>query len=264
MTGLRIALAFVLALGVGPAPVLVPAATAQTITATAFTDYPPFTTDALPRGGFSTALVEEAFQREGYRVEHKWMPWARGYLSTLEAATDVTHPYFYRRVRAEAMLYSEPFFEIPQRLYTYADDDTEIDTIEDLDGRVLCSPLGYSTPDVLGGMIADGRLFREQPTDLATCFRMLSRGRVDAVLANALIFEGLRVQSDFDATAITYSGLEVERDQLHLLVSRSHPGGPEIIETFNRAVADMAADGSLAALAREYEVPTALIPQLRQ
>lgn len=238
-------------------------ATAQTLTSTAFTDYPPFTTDQLPRGGFSTALVEDVFKQAGYTVETQWLPWARGYAAVLSTDVDVTHAYFYRSERVESFLFSDPYFEVPQRLYTYVGDETPIETVADMVGRVLCNPIGYSTPEPLGEMIRDGQVEREQPTDLEACFRLLSRGRVDAVAASPLIFTAMADQRAVDSDKIEYSGVQVAVDALHLLVSRSNPGAETILAAFNEGLADMAADGSLAALAQEYGLPLDLVPPLR-
>jgi len=227
-------------------------------------DYPPFNTLQLPRGGFATALVEDAFARAGVTPSILHMPWRRAMRQVAEGRVDVTHPWFFREVRAEVMYFSEPYLWPKEAVYVSASlaQARPMETAEDLEGLTVCSPADYVLPEPVQTLIKQGKVLRDAPRDVSDCMRMLVGGRIDFVVLSPVIFKSDPIQRIVSGQGVVRTSVPVEVEPYYVLVGKRNPRGPYLIDAFNRGLNAMAADGSLAALADAYDIPHDMLPHL--
>ena len=106
--------------------------------------FAPFTGRDLPDGGIMTEIVRRAFEIAGYdHAEIIWRSWRQGYDMTVKGEVEGTFPYAYTPFRARSVLFSEPVASL-SAFGWFAKSQERFETIDDLNGAVLCLPLGYA------------------------------------------------------------------------------------------------------------------------
>lgn len=214
-------------------------------------DYKPFTDPSLPAGGLATEMVQAVLDRAGLAHGLQWVPWKRAETGAAEGTYDATFPYFKTPERATVFHYSDPVFTVEARLFA-RQDAPDATSVEDLEGRILCSPLGYAVARSLEPAVAEDRIGRAMPLDMTKCFRMLDAGRVDMVESNPLQGWDLVESLGYDRTAFKMLTFVADRKDLHFIVSRAHPRATELLDAFNRALAEMRDDGSYDAIVARH------------
>lgn len=211
--------------------------------------YPPFADQQLPGGGVATRVVMATFERMGAQPTIDWLPWRRGYIAALGGHYVATFPYIRTAERQRDFLYSEPIFRSKAYLYALPGQPHAL-TVEGLRNHALCHPWGWalaSGPD-LQDAIKRGEIRLEQPAGLDTCFEMLRRGRVDAVLALAEVTD--HVLAGLPPLKLVRATRPLTETELHLIVPRSGRDSEQLLEQFNQTLALMKADGSFERLLR--------------
>lgn len=215
-------------------------------------DFKPFVDQALPAGGLATEIVTAAFARAGRSATVAWVPWTEAYARTLESRADATFPYQATPERAAEMLYSEPLFVTSQRLFWNHRTGRPATDLADLTGATLCLPMGYTPPPELIDLIHDGLVRRAQPADMTACFRLLKEGEVDYVVTNPHQANDGMAAVGMPLRHAGISAFAVNRNSLHLIVSRSHPNGAALIKAFNDGLAALKADGTYDRIVRKH------------
>ncbi|MVW74005.1 substrate-binding periplasmic protein [Pseudomonas xionganensis] len=215
-------------------------------------DYAPFTGQDLPGGGMLTQVVEAALQAQSRPYNMHWRPWNRGYLKTLQGEFDATFPYIKTPQREQVYLYSAPLFIAEQHIFSRADDPIEIDDPASLQGRRLCYPLGWAPPKVLQDMLDQGLLTRHSPTGLKECVRLLLLGRDDFFISDRRLGDAALRLAAVDTSRLRRSERAISNSTLHLIVPRSHPYGPQLIETFDHGLRALQDSGRYQRLIDEY------------
>ncbi|GGB54019.1 hypothetical protein GCM10011316_27590 [Roseibium aquae] len=264
LRGLRRLVLFAIAVAGPCVPATAETLRDKTVRIAVFPDYPPFNTDTLPRGGFATALVEDAFRRAGLEAESIDMPWRRGVREVELGRLDATHPWFYREDRGTVMLFTDPFILPKETIFTRADSEgkSPIRSEADLSGRTVCSPVDYALPEPVQSLAEAGQVLRDSPKNVSDCVRMLVAGRVDFVVLSPVIYRSEPIQQIVAGQHIVEAPIEIAVEPYYVMIGRKNQRAVELVEAFNEGVKEMAADGSLAALADAYGIPHAMLPHL--
>lgn len=206
---------------------IAPAALARTVTF-ASGDWSPYQGDNLPHGGPAAQVVSEAFAQEGWTVEYRYLPWARGLESTRQAELDGTFLYSYNAERGEIFLYSDPVISLETVVFYRNDKPVSWENPDDLKGKVLGAVVAYDY-----GFVTEAAGFTlDRVGAPENNYRKLQAGRVDAVLEEVQVGLGL-ARSVGAADQISFFAKPIKADPYHLIVSRDHPEGQLIIDTFN-------------------------------
>jgi len=70
-------------------------------------NYSPYYAEALPDGGYFTDIARKAFQRAGYMLEIKWVPWKRALLLAKKGKTHGVLGIAYNDERTQHFIYSD-------------------------------------------------------------------------------------------------------------------------------------------------------------
>lgn len=100
--------------------------------------------------------------------------------------------YSINEARSETVNFAGPYLLTHQALLV-REDDTEINTVDDLDGRILCSVTG-STPAQTVKDVLPGVQLQEYDT-YSSCVEALRQGNIDAMTTDATILNGYAAQA---------------------------------------------------------------------
>lgn len=236
------------------------------------TDFAPFSDQGYPRGGMSTAIVEEAARLgmpdDAHRI-YFVNDWS-AHLDTLlidRLAFDAAFPWFRpncesdklddnSRLRCDGFYWSDPLYENVVPFYALSSSGFDPRSPEDLVGKKICRAAGYFTFDLVEyGLLGVGdepdSIEFVQAASPIDCFRELVAGRVDFVTHNALTAQGPISELGIGAEVETHDRI-ASINTLHVIVPRNRPEGRVLIERINRGLRQMEASGRLDELKREF------------
>ncbi len=212
-------------------------------------EYAPFTGERLPEGGPLTAIARRAFAAAGTEVAIRFLPWKRGYSETLEGRHDASFPYGRNAERERDFYFSESYYTVDRRMYYLAKAGLKPEDSATLKGRTYCLPLGFMPPKSLEGLIANKALEVQSPADLASCAKLLQRGRVDFFTATPDIAEAAIAQAGLPGGLVTSTS--IGKSENFLIVPKTHPRAQEILSSFNKGLAVLRSKGELERILKD-------------
>ncbi len=211
------------------------------------TDYAPFTSPDLPKGGVISDVVSHVFRKMGYTVSLQYFPWKRGMKRVGSLENDATFPYAITREREEEFLYSRPINRLTVSIFQRVSVGRHYGTPQDLVGLTYCQPLGYKTEDELVPLLNASVINRLRADTVDSCLERLGSGRADFVaLNNLVVWAGAhRIWSGEEQRVIEEAETPLNTSTEHLIISRHHPEGDKLITEFNRTYQILLDDGTL-------------------
>lgn len=200
-------------------------------------DYVPYTDQRLPGGGFASEMIREIVRDMGHTVTLRFLPWKRGYELTEAGEAIATFPYAKSRDRAQAMLYSDAMFSVTTRVFFNKDHRFRYHNVDSLDGKLFCNPRGYILYDEIRERVERGTLKMEEPSDMASCARMVAAGRADFLISDTFTLQDVAVKFGVWEKLEASNKIFAEKAN-HLIVGRNTKGGAEFIEKFNQSLRD--------------------------
>lgn len=218
-------------------------------------EFSPYSGSALPEGGQSTRLVMTLLREAGYdEVKVDYLPWNRGYELVRNGLASATYPYAWTRERAKIFYYSAPIHIDHLSWFTYGGSEAMLNGR--WQGLRVCIPANWSTSHA-DEVIARFSLQLTRPKTLAQCLQLLKRKRVDLMPMNDAVTADASMQVFGDPNYLQPLPYFRQSDVFYLLVSRNFPGGQELIERFNEALAAARASGRYDTLVpRIHHIPS--------
>lgn len=207
-------------------------------------EWPPYLSEHLKKGGFITHFTGEAFSASGYEVQFDYLPWKRGYEEAKIGYFDGSIIWSKNEERAEYFLFSDPIFELSTSLFQQVDKHYNINSIEDLAGLQLGGMLSYiyGTEELEKAGIVE----IQRNTSPEANFKKLLLGRLDFVLENTDV-GGEIVRQMGLAEQIKAHPTTINHRDYYLIISKNSPRAKELLEAFNRGMAELKAQGKLRA-----------------
>lgn len=205
--------------------------------------WPPFTDQRLADNGLAVELVSTALRRAGHTSEYVEAPWARVLRGLEQGDYDIIVAAWYSADRTRFGLFSDPYLVNRIRFLKRKGAAPQAYTsLADLQPYSIAVVRGYSYAPVFDK--APG-LIRVPVLEFGMGARMLAAGRVQLTLEDELVAQH-HLNSDLQEVqgALEFLPGALSESPLHILVRRSHPQHQQIIEDFNRAIAQMRADGT--------------------
>ncbi len=212
--------------------------------------YAPFESineDTKELEGFDVDMMTEMAQRMGVEVEFVTSEW-QGLLGGLEKGDfDAIVSAMSKKEAAEGNVeFSDVYYELPEIMLVLKGNPADIQTKEDLEGKVVGVQLGSHTEPLAEKIAEDvelGELKRYKLTQDA--MNDLKAGRIDVVLA------GLAFAIEQNAADPSY---EIAGDPLDTdgLVGVFKNGSTSLADEFNTHLADMQADGTYDRLMEKW------------
>lgn len=211
-------------------------------------EYSPFVAQPLPEYGVTAAIVTAAFNEQGIQVHYDFLPWKRGYTLTLQGKYVGTFPYLKTPEREASFLYSEAIFTDRFRLFVEHSQQKQSNWLN----KRVCVPLGYDTTQIEAFTTANQISF-EQPPDIANCFKMLKRKRVDAVWVSELVAADTN-RALFGADARTYPCdiSLLDENKYYFIVSKTLPQAAQWMARFDAGLQKIRKNGRYAEILRQF------------
>ena len=203
--------------------------------------YFPYVDNNFMLGGWSRALVQQTFLTMGHELSVEILPWARGLKWTLEGTFLGTFPYVYSAERAEQFLFSKAINQVPIRMYVAT--DSAFKKIEQIQGKRLCIPHGYTIGQAEQRIIEQYAMTVNRAKDAIGCVGQVQRGWSDAGLTNGYIAAHKISQSKNGEAPIIIFPQELSFEPLYFLVSKTYPNAQQWIDEFNQAFATLEKSG---------------------
>lgn len=219
-------------------------------------DYPPFATKTEADGGAAVALVNAVFAELKLPTALTVEPWSRGKTRTLESQIDGTFPYVPTPERLEQFRYSRPLASIKIRLFTRAGTPLAGLPMVLVTGHTLCIARGTAPSAPSRRLLENNQVTLVDSSDVATCLKLLLARRVDIVQTHEQIAYRLLREMGQPVESIAPIGGDdprsFEETGLHLIVSRKHPQGEALIETFDKGLSMLRENGRFAEILSRY------------
>lgn len=214
-------------------------------------DFPPHkieTPGADGLRGFDVDIIDEALHRTGWSAEFSFLPWKRALEFAMRGDVDGLCSCSHTPEREATLLFSNELGAVSVGLF--ARDATAlagISKVADLKGRKVA---------VVGGYNLEGELSDAGATVLAAsgdknALDMLVGGNIDLLYGYELTTRHF-MRSEKPDTAVEY--LEMHRNPYYFCLSRQMPQAEQAMADFNRGLAEMAKDGSIARILARYHV----------
>ncbi len=204
--------------------------------------WPPYVDESLGGSGLAMEIVSTAFERAGYPIRVYIQSWPR----TLEGARvgvyDVIAAAWYSDERAATLAFSKPYFHNEIRFLKRKGADIHYRQLSDLKGLLIGVVRDYAYGEAFNH---SPDLVRVGANHVIQNLLRLMQGRIDLTLGDELV---LRYQMKaFMPNAmqnLEFLPKPLERKGLHIAVSKENPAHQRIVADFDKALAQMRADGT--------------------
>lgn len=212
--------------------------------------WPPFTDINMANGGLATALVTTAFRRAGFASEFEQVPWARALMGVGEGRYDVLINAWYNDSRTLIGQFSAGYLSNRIRLLKRKGEQVTYEALSDLHSYPIAVVRDYAYSADFDN---DQKLQKVPVRSFSVAVGMLAAGRVDLALEDEYVARYYLQREPAEVRdKVEFYGKPVSENSLHILVSLKNPRHREITAAFDQAIVAMKADGSYAALLKQY------------
>jgi len=210
-------------------------------------EYPPFASKTLKHDGFCSQLVKEAFNKEGYQVEFKFVPWKRALESTKLLKYDATSFWYQSAEKEKHFHYSDTiltektvFFHLKTTIVD------KWDSLKDLSKYRIGATRSYTYTDEFWQLAKDGTLKVEEASSDTTNFKKLIKGRIDLFPSGIVVGYGI-LNKTFDSPIlhlITYNPKVFRDVTAHVLFPKKGKKSEKLVNAFNKGLAKLKSEGT--------------------
>ncbi len=227
--------------------------------------YTPFTDRSLPGGGMVAQLMsssmdlikEQSGGKFGYSIS--WVnDWA-AHLNPLliTRAFDAGFPWLKpdcsqpadlsadAKYRCQKFFFSDPLYEVMTVLFVKADSPVTFAKDDEMLGKTLCQPAGYSTYELDKGgrnWVKDNKVLLMRPQTIEECFRLLDSGTVQAVVTSDMTGQAVTRALGM-AGRVKYLQRPLAIGTMHVIVPKTHPHASTVLYYVNTAIGRMRENG---------------------
>ncbi|MEN0036446.1 MAG: transporter substrate-binding domain-containing protein [Cellvibrio sp.] len=207
-------------------------------------EYPPWVGSSLPHNGYVNHIINEAFASQGLKVEFVYLPWKRAFEETRQGKFDATSYWYENDERREAMLFSDTV--ITNRIVFFQRADApkvQWKTFNDLAPYRMSITLGYTYSGEFYQAI-DSKLLNPiiVSSDVQN-LKLLMAKRVDFFATDEMSGYYMAAQLSIDPRKLAVIEPALIKPQGYLLAGKINPDSQLIINTFNRGLRTIKANG---------------------
>lgn len=216
-------------------------------------EWAPYVSEQMEDKGFMIQILSDAFDVMGVEVEYVFYPWRRCYESVTAGRVWAGFPYSRTKEREGEVLFSDVISYSITKFFVYGNSGPDrYKGLESLKSFRIGGVIGYFYE-------ADFKrhgLNVDYASKEISAVEMLMMGRTDALPLNELVGWRL-IQNHFSKKSQGFRVLEppYSKDDLHLIVSRRHPGGKDLLNRFNDALRQVKDDYIYEGVLERYLQP---------
>ena len=210
-------------------------------------EFAPWTSAALNHNGFTSHIISEAFKLEGFEVEFTFYPWKRVYEAAKSGDRFQASSWWYTsEEREQEFYYSEPLL-VDSMVFFHLKNNAMPDwkSLDELKGQRIGATAGYTyTPEFWDAAKSGSLDIAEASTDELN-FKKLLKGRIDMFATSAIVGQNILNEhfEEGEADKVTYHPQPLVSSSGHLLFSRKLANGQDLVDTFNRGLAELRDSG---------------------
>jgi polar amino acid transport system substrate-binding protein len=216
----------------------------STISIATGSQFYPYVDEKLPKNGWSSAIVQAAFEQVNINHNIEIYPWIRVSELTKQQIHDVAYPYAKTAERQKDFYFSDPINFVPVKILLRKSITDK--TIEDLKKYTFCIPLGYVPPTALLTVISVENTTSAQTT--LDCLKKIKVGWADIVVYNRFN----QISDTLIGKDLRWSTLKIASEPLFLMVSKTHPNGAKILHAFNQGLKEITENKQLKKINEQY------------
>ncbi|MBM6549469.1 substrate-binding periplasmic protein [Marinomonas ostreistagni] len=224
-------------------------AQAQTVDLTTM-NWPPFYGESLEKGGFITAIVEEALAESGYDSTIEFTAWQTALDTAKSGEKDAIVGGYYSEERAQDYYFSIPIYTVLAGLIkkpdfplnNYASFETLNEySIGKLEGTVIGESFdNYPFNDL-----------REYP-EVTDAVKALEAGELDLYADSLAVAKEAAKAEGIDGSQLQILLPPLEENDLYLLISKSVPNAEELRDAFNKGLISIQGSGRYDEILAEF------------
>ncbi len=212
--------------------------------------YPPFVHQSIPYKGMLTDIIHTAFEATNYEVDILFRPLGAGRNAAREGQVTGTFPHASEPDSHPSFFSSHPIYRVQMRAFVRTGSPISFNTLDDLQGLVLCQPVGKPTA-ALQPLITNKLITFNQPSSLEACFHALANRRVDMVVADE--FGGRYTLDNMGlGQPICILSNAVATETLHVLFSKIVPQSRLVMYEFDQALQRLEKDRTLESITTRH------------
>ncbi|MCV3272125.1 substrate-binding periplasmic protein [Roseobacter sinensis] len=215
-------------------------------------EWPPFSGESLPGMGISIDVTRAVLTRAGFEVDTAILPWSRVVSGARAGDYDVVTSLFLDDEMQKALTYSEPFFRTEVKFVRKKGAAITYDGLQSLAPYTIAVGTGFLyEPEFDRAEF----LTKFEVTTTLQGVQMVAAGRVDLTLDSTHVVTHSILEEDPELLAqIEFLDPSLANQEIHMAVSKRRPDHEQIVASFNAALSEMRADGSLAVLLQKHAV----------
>ncbi len=208
------------------------------------TDWPPYTTEKLPRGGAMSVVVRAAFGRTGRRIEVFYDTWPKAIELARKGTHDVAayYPGYHCRHRS-GFTASNPIGHGPLGFAEHIDAPLVWESLDDIGEKKLKigTVNGYANTDEFDNKVGTGWIHAIPSRDDTTSLQKLLRKRLDAAVIDRFVLDYLKAtdQSLRDGGDKLRFNSKMLENKTFYLCFRNTDDGNRLKEEFNRGLQEI-------------------------
>lgn len=210
------------------------------------TEFAPYMGAQLSHQGVLVAIATEAFKREGYTLQVRFLPWVRGLAYAKQGTVDGMVGLWHSQEREQWFAFSRSVISNKIGFYQRRDSTIVFTNLAGLKPYTIGTVRAYANPPAFDA----AHLHTDEAVDDLTNLRKLAAGRLDLVLIDKAVAQYL-----IDNSPAEFQGklkwVEPPIDILPLYVglSKQAPDFQKKLAALNAGMDSMQKDGTLARLA---------------
>jgi ABC-type amino acid transport substrate-binding protein len=222
-------------------------------------NWQPYVSEELDGGGFTTEIVQLAFEKAGYRTEVTYMPWIRVLAEVKKGAFDAMYPAYYSDSRSRDYALSAPIANGPLVLCKRSDRPLNYRSLEDLRPYIVGVVRGYVNTAAFDA--ADFITKKIVNSDKQNLLKLLT-GRIDLAVIDMYTAQHIIDTSIPQARGkLDFMMPPLDVKPLYVGFSKSRPGYHERLEAFNQALNELNQAGIVAQIYTKHRFHAFQIPK---
>ncbi|MDI9244614.1 transporter substrate-binding domain-containing protein [Marinobacter sp. CHS3-4] len=213
------------------------AANAETVTI-ATGEWEPYLGEDLKGGGPVAELVSAAFKNQGWDVSFEYFPWKRGFEMTSSGKIDASIVWSRNDERAAEVNFSDPVINLDTVIFHTKGSPVEWQNESDLKNVHMGGVIGYD----YGFVKEEDGYNLSRVSEAASNYKKMVSGRVDAVLEERLVGQQIVKELGVGDKVVT-NPKPIKSKPYFLVVGKENPRHAEILDTFNRGLEELRANG---------------------
>ncbi len=204
-------------------------------------EWPPYTSDVLPKGGATTEVVRQAFAAVETEVNVAILPWKRAISMAKEDQASVAYYPGYHCRHVEGFVQSDPIGNGPLGFAENVNAPVTWENVDDIGEQKLKvgTDLGYANTDEFDEKAGTGWIRAIPAPDDITNLRKLARQRIDVAVIDKLVLSYLLATEDSlsgMADTLVFNERPLE-DKTLFLCFNDDENGRALRDTFNSGLA---------------------------